>query len=77
MGKFIKSKTANIVIGAMKKIFKSGRIPIKLQTDGGCEFNNKTFQAYVKWHGIHYFTTRNETKCSVIERFNRTLKQRM
>ena len=26
---------------------------------------------------IHYFTTKNETKCSVVEWFNRTLKSKM
>ena len=26
---------------------------------------------------VHYFTTKNETKCSIVERFNRTLKEKM
>ena len=28
-------------------------------------------------NGVHYFTTRNETKCSIVEQFNRTLTSKM
>ena len=31
----------------------------------------------MKEKGVHYFTTRNETKCSIVEWFNRTLKTKM
>ena len=68
---------ARNVIEGFEKIFKMGRIPIKLQSDGGREFNNTTFKQYMKKKGIHYFTTKNETKCSIVERFNRTLKTQM
>ena len=72
----LKSKTARNVIEVFEKIFKMGRIPIK-QSDGGHEFNNTAFKQYMKKKGIHYFTTKNETKCSIIECFNRTLKTKM
>ena len=65
----LKSKMARNVIGGFEKNFKMGRIPIKLQSDGGCEFNNTTFKQYMKKKGIHYFTTKNETKCSIVEQF--------
>ena len=57
-------------------MFKQGRIPLKLQSDGGRKFNNNSFHKYMKEKGVHYFTTKNETKCSVVERFNRTLKEK-
>ena len=72
-----KTKSAKNVIDVFEKIFRKGRTPIKLQSDGGCEFNNNAFKQYMNKKSIHYFTTKNETKCSVVERFNRTLKSKM
>lgn len=69
----IKRKTGEEVTKAFKKIFKE-RIPEKLQTDKGTEFINKETQLLFKEENIHWFTTENvEIKCSVVERFNRTL----
>lgn len=53
------------------------RKPKSLQTDQGKEFKNNVFQKFLKKRGIHFFTTFNETKASVVERFNRTLKTKM
>ena len=62
---------------AFEKILKQGRKPIQLQTDDGKEFYNKTFQTLLNKYKIHHFSTSGDTKASVVERFNRTLKQRM
>ena len=44
----------------------------------GTEFLNRPFQKLLETHGIHHFVTHNEeTKASIVERFNRTLKTRM
>ena len=48
-----------------------------MQTDGGSEFTNKVVQNLFKEKNIHFFTTHNATKASVVERFNRTLKTKM
>ena len=72
----VKNKTGKAVTEAMAKILKGGRKPINLQTDDGKEFYNKTFQALMKQKGIHHFSTSGDTKASVVERFNRTLKER-
>lgn len=72
----LSNKTGKSLVEAFKTIKK--RQPLRLQTDKGKEFLNKTFQAYLKERGIHFFVTHNvETKASVVERFQRTLKQRM
>ena len=42
------TKTGSDVIKIFDKIFKDSRVPIKLQSDGGCEFNNFTFKKYLK-----------------------------
>ena len=72
------SKTGNSLVTAFTHVFKSGHIPLVLQTDQGKEFVNTTFQQFLNTHNIHYFTTYNEEiKASVVERFNWTLKTKM
>jgi len=73
------NKGAKSVAAAFEKIFKNGnRIPTKLQTDKGTEFLNRDVQAVFKKYGVHHFTAVNpKTKCSSVERFNRTLKLKM
>ncbi|GBN67375.1 Putative uncharacterized transposon-derived protein F54H12.3 [Araneus ventricosus] len=72
----IKNKNAKEILSAFKIIFAE-RKPIKLQTDKGKEFLNKLFQNYLKKMKIKFFVTNNNTKASIIERFNRTLKTKM
>ena len=73
----VKSKTGKAVTDAFEKILKGRRKPVNLQTDDGKEFYNKTFQDLMKRKRIHHFSTSGNTKASVVERFNRTLKKRM
>ena len=71
-------KAGPTVLQAFKTILKkSGRRPSKIHTDLGKEFIQKPFQQYLKSLGIRFFSTFSETKASVVERFNRTLKERM
>jgi hypothetical protein len=63
---------------AFQVIFKTGRQPIRLQTDRGTKFTNRVFQKFLKENDVHFFTMYNdETKASIVERFNRTLKTKM
>ena len=73
----VKSKTGKAVTAAFEKILRQGRTPRRLQTDDGKEFYNKTFQALMKQRDIVHFSTSGDTKASVVERFNRTLKERL
>ena len=73
----MKNKSAASLVAALDITFSKGW-PQTLQTYQGLEFLNKSVQALLKKHGIHHFSTHNaETKASVVERFNRTLKRRM
>ena len=72
----LKDKTGLSVLNALKEIFKE-RTPEKLQTDDGTEFRNSRVQTYLKAHKIHFFTTHNATKASIVERLNRFLKSKM
>lgn len=73
----LKSKTAKDVTLAMKKVFAMGRKPKNLQTDDGKEFFNTQFQGLMKENNINHYSTFSVLKASIVERFNRTLKQMM
>ena len=72
----IKRKTGDFVTEALEKVFKD-RKPKLLQTDHGTEFINKRTQNLLKSLDIEWFESFNETKAQIVERFNRTLKDRM
>lgn len=75
----IKDKTGKTLVEAFKRVLKDGKRKGKsLQSDKGKEFVNKDLMQFLKAQNIHFFTTENpETKASIVERFQRTLKGRM
>ena len=73
----LKNKSAASLVAAFTQLLSNGA-PKTLQTDKGTEFLNRSLQKLLKEHGVHHFATHNEeTKASIVERFNRTLKTRM
>lgn len=76
-GILFKNKTGPTIFKFYKRMFSSGRTPPQIHTDRGGEFINKHVHKILKDKNIHYFTTNNEAKASVVERFNRTLISRM
>ena len=73
----LKNKTGESVTTAFEKIFKEGRVPEFLWTDKGKEFYNKNLKKLLDKHDIKLYSTENEEKSSVVERWNRTIKSRM
>ena len=73
----LKSKSGQSLVKAFQSILKDGRVPYKVHSDKGTEFTNKLFQKLLADNDIAFYTTHNETKASVVERFNRTIKTRM
>ena len=74
----IKQKTGLQVASALENLFKtSKRRPLQLQTDDGKEFYNKHVTKVLKERNVRHFSTAGDTKASVVERFNRTFKQRL
>jgi len=65
----LKHKSGKELTKAFMTIFKSGRIPSKIQTDKGTEFLNRHLQDYFRKKKVHFFTTNSEAKASVIERW--------
>ncbi|KAL4104965.1 hypothetical protein QTP88_020240 [Uroleucon formosanum] len=72
----LKSKTAKEVSSAMSKILIK-RAPKLLQLDNGKELYNSTFDALMKKHNIHKYSTYSTMKAGIVERFKRTLKEKM
>lgn len=74
----LKNKTATSVINAFKSIFKenNGKQPKYLHTDQGKEFENKYFHEFLG-KKTKQFSVKSSVKASIVERFNRTLKERM
>jgi len=73
----LKRKSGSSIAVAFEQIFKSGRKPIKIQTDEGKEFFNKDFKKVLEKNNVALFKTNSEVKASIVERFNRTLKEKM
>jgi hypothetical protein len=74
----LKDKKGDTVAEAFKFIVKnSGRIPKHIWVDKGKEFYNKNMDVWLKEHNINRYSTFGEHKSCVIERFNRTLKEKM
>lgn len=72
--KGLKNKTGKEVVGAINQITNEAKAePEKIWVDKGSEFYNSD----VKKLGIELYSTYGKTKASVVERFNRTLKNMM
>ena len=56
---------------------RTDRRPQKVETDHGKEFYNKQFAQLCKRNDIHHFSSQSSHKASVVERFNRSLKELM
>ena len=75
--KVLKTKSAPDVVSAFKTIF-SERKPVNLRTDRGLEFENSTFKKFCSTKNVRHFTSQDKKiKCSIVERVNRTLKEKM
>ena len=73
----LKNKKGETVVKAFNKILKTGRKPKYLWSDKGVEFYNKGFKTLLEKEGISLYSTENEEKSSVVERWNRTMKNNL
>ena len=72
----IKDKKGTSIVNAFKKVISEGRKPNKIWVDQGSEFYNNSFKDFLKINNIEMYSTYNERKSVVAERFIRTLKTR-
>ena len=73
----LKDKKGESVAAAFKKIFSEGRKPKRLWVDKGKEYYNKSVKELLMSKGIEMYSTENEEKSMICERWNRTIKTKM
>ena len=73
----IKDKKGVSIVNAFQKIISEGRKPNKIWVDQGSEFYNKSFKDFLKINNTEMYSTYNEGKSVVAERFSRTLKNKI
>lgn len=72
----LKNKTQDSIIEAFKSIFKN-RKPQRLHTDAGSEFIGQATQKFLSDNDVKFYFLNSEMKAAVVERFNRTIKEKM
>ena len=70
-------KGESIVEGFQSILNTSGRKPNKIWVDHGSEFYNNKFRSFLKENDIEMYSTHNEGKSVVAERFIKTLKNKI
>ena len=74
----LKDKKGISIVNAFNKIIKqSNRKPNKIWVDQGGEFYNNAFEKWLPDNDINMYSTYNEGKSVVAERFIRTLKNKL
>ena len=71
------SNNASDVTSSFEKILKKGRISKHLYVDRGKEFYNNLSKSLMKKYNINLYSTYSNIKASIVERLNRTLKEKM
>ena len=74
----LKDKKGITITNAFQKILKeSNRKPNKIWVDKGSEFYNRSMKSWLEKNGIEMYSTHNEGKSVIAERFIRTLKNKI
>ena len=74
----LKDKKGISIVNAFNKIIKqSNRKPNKIWVDQGGEFYNNVFEKWLSDNDINMYSTYNEGKSVIAERFIRTLKNKL
>ena len=73
----LKDKRRITIVNVFQKIISKGRKPNRIWVDQGGEFYNWLFNRFLKINSIEIYSTYNEGKSIVAERFIRTLKNKI
>ena len=73
----LKDKKGTSIVNAFQKIISKERKPNKIWVDQGSEFYNNSFKYFLKINNIEMYSTCNEGKSVVAERFISTLKNKI
>lgn len=72
----LKDKKGKTILTALQAILDGIKLS-KIRSDKGSEFVNAPVKNYLKKKGIYFFSTNNPVKASLVERVQRTFKQRL
>ncbi len=75
--KALTSKKGFVLKRALNEAFEEMGTPKKLQTDQGSEFFNQEVKELLRQKGVAHFFTNQELKAQMVERFNRTLRNKI
>ena len=73
----LKVKKRITIVNGFQKIISKVRRPKKIWVDQGGELYNKLFKIFLKINNVEMYSTYNEVKSVVAERFNRMLKNKI
>ena len=73
----LKDKRGINIVNAFQKIIAEGKKTNKIWVDQGSEFYNNLFERILKINNIEMYSTYNEGKSVVAERFIKTLKNKI
>ena len=73
----LKDKKGTSIVNAFLEIISKGRKPNKIWVDRDSEFYNNSFKDFLKMNNIEMYSSYNEGKSVVAERFIRTLKNKI
>lgn len=73
----LKDKSGIATRDGLDKAFRFMGLPKKIQTDHGKEFHNHVCKYYFDRKKIIHFSTYQEVKASICERFNRTVRDKI
>ena len=73
----LKTKRGVEVKKAFQSIFREGRIPQRIQSDQGTEFENRAVRSLFQRYDIELFSVKSAYKAALVERWNRTLKTKL
>lgn len=74
----VRTKTGEEIAETIAEIFEEdGKIPKYVQTDLGHEFYNAHVRRLFQRHNIVHYTVDSQFKAAIVERFNRTIREKM
>ena len=73
----LKDKKGTSIVNVFQKVISEGRKPNRIWVDQGSEFYNNSFKDFLKTNNIKMYSSYNEEKSVVAERFIRTLKNKI
>ena len=73
----LKTKKGSEVAAAFENLWKKEKAPERLWVDKGTEYWNSNMKKIAKENNVEMYTTENEEKSSIVERWNRTVKRIM